>query len=163
MAARRLMPELLQPPNSPQYTYAALALKYLPAGLMGLMIAAMFSATMSTLSGDYNVMAERHDRETSIVDREPAGERTSACARRSHRDGARRWADDSHRDALVETARKGLFEVMVTVFGLFVGPMLLPMLAGLLNRRVDMAWRGGGYRRRIRFRNLALPREDFVG
>ena len=32
-------------------------LSSLPAGLMGLMIAAMFSATMSTLSGDYNVMA----------------------------------------------------------------------------------------------------------
>src|SRR5678816_1821392 len=57
MAARSLMPELMQPPNSPQYTYAALSLKFLPAGLMGLMIAAMFSATMSTLSGDYNVMA----------------------------------------------------------------------------------------------------------
>jgi MFS family permease len=40
----------------------------------------------------------------------------------------------------VETARKGLFEVMVAVFGLFVGPMLIPMLAGLLNRRVT--WRG---------------------
>jgi Na+/proline symporter len=57
MAARSLMPELMQPPNSPQFTYAALSLKFLPAGLMGLMIAAMFSATMSTLSGDYNVMA----------------------------------------------------------------------------------------------------------
>ena len=46
------------PPNSPQYTYAALAARVTcPAGLMGLMIAAMFSATMSTLSGDYNVMA----------------------------------------------------------------------------------------------------------
>src|SRR5581483_6905351 len=42
MAARHLMPELAQPPNSPQYTYAAMALKYLPAGLVGLMIAAMF-------------------------------------------------------------------------------------------------------------------------
>ena len=57
MAARTLMPELMVPPNSPQYTYAALALEFLPAGLMGLMIAAMFSATMSTLSADYNVMA----------------------------------------------------------------------------------------------------------
>ncbi len=57
MAAQSLMPELAVPPNSPQYTYAALSLQFLPVGLMGLMIAAMFSATMSTLSGDYNVMA----------------------------------------------------------------------------------------------------------
>jgi SSS family solute:Na+ symporter len=41
---------------------------------------------------------------------------------------------------LIASARKGLFEVMVTVFGLFVGPMLIPMLAGLLIRRVT--WRG---------------------
>jgi hypothetical protein len=57
IAAQSLMPELAVPPNSPQYTYAALSLQFLPVGLMGLMIAAMFSATMSTLSGDYNVMA----------------------------------------------------------------------------------------------------------
>jgi hypothetical protein len=33
-----------------------------------------------------------------------------------------------------------LFEVMVTIFGLFVGPMLIPVLVGLLSRRVT--WRG---------------------
>jgi hypothetical protein len=41
---------------------------------------------------------------------------------------------------LISSAQKGLFEVMVTVFGLFVGPMLIPMLVGLLSRRVT--WRG---------------------
>jgi SSS family solute:Na+ symporter len=140
LAARTLMPELMQPPNSPQYTYAALAVAYLPAGLMGLMIAAMFSATMSTLSGDYNAMAgvltgdvyhrmvnpQASERQLVLVGRIATvlvGGLTILIG-----------------IALVETARKGLFEVMVTVFGLFVGPMLLPMLAGLLNRRVT--WRG---------------------
>ncbi len=140
LAARTLMPELMQPPNSPQYTYAALAVAYLPAGLMGLMIAAMFSATMSTLSGDYNAMAgvltgdvyhrmvnpKASERQLVLVGRIATvlvGGLTILIG-----------------IALVETARKGLFEVMVTVFGLFVGPMLLPMLAGLLNRRVT--WRG---------------------
>jgi hypothetical protein len=37
---------------------------------------------------------------------------------------------------LVGSAAKGLFEVMVTLFGLFVGPMLIPMLSGLLIPRV---------------------------
>ena len=32
MAARTLLPELMTPPNSPQYTYAALSLKFLPVG-----------------------------------------------------------------------------------------------------------------------------------
>ena len=140
LAARTLMPELLQPPNSPQYTYAALAVAYLPAGLMGLMIAAMFSATMSTLSGDYNAMAgvltgdvyhrivnpRASERQLVLVGRIA----TALVGGLTILIGI----------ALVETARKGLFEVMVTVFGLFVGPMLLPMLAGLLNRRVT--WRG---------------------
>jgi hypothetical protein len=41
---------------------------------------------------------------------------------------------------LVNSTKGGLFELMVTVFNLFVGPMLIPMLVGLLNRRVT--WRG---------------------
>jgi solute:Na+ symporter, SSS family len=140
LAARTLMPELLQPPNSPQYTYAALAVAYLPAGLMGLMIAAMFSATMSTLSGDYNAMAGvlTGDVYHRMVN-------PQASERRLVRVGRFATAVVGGLTiliglALVETARKGLFEVMVTLFGLFVGPMLLPMLAGLLNRRVT--WRG---------------------
>ena len=107
---------------------------------MGLMIAAMFSATMSTLSGDYNAMAgvltgdvyhrivnpRASERQLVLVGRIA----TALVGGLTILIGI----------ALVETARKGLFEVMVTVFGLFVGPMLLPMLAGLLNRRVT--WRG---------------------
>ena len=140
LAARTLMPELMDPPNSPQYTYAALAVAYLPAGLMGLMIAAMFSATMSTLSGDYNAMASvltgdvyhrvvnpgASDRQLMLVGRIATllvGSLTVLIG-----------------IALIETARKGLFEVMVAVFGLFVGPMLIPMLVGLLIRR--LTWRG---------------------
>jgi hypothetical protein len=46
--------------------------------------------------------------------------------------------------SLIASARKGLFEVMVTVFGLFVGPMLIPMLAGLLTRRISWAGAAAG-------------------
>jgi solute:Na+ symporter, SSS family len=129
----------MQPPNSPQYTYAALSLRFLPAGLMGLMIAAMFSATMSTLSGDYNVIA-------SVI--------TEDIYRRLfHKDASQKRLVVVGRIAtlvigaititigvtLIASARKGLFEVMVTVFGIFIGPMLIPMLLGLLSRRVT--WR----------------------
>jgi len=41
---------------------------------------------------------------------------------------------------LVGSAARGLFEIMVTLFGLFVGPMLIPMLAGLLS--LWITWRG---------------------
>ena len=140
MAARSLMPELLQPPNSPQYTYAALSLKFLPAGLMGLMIAAMFSATMSTLSGDYNVMASviTEDIYRRLFDKEATQRRLIIVGRVATLVVG--VLTISIGITLIASARKGLFEVMVTVFGLFVGPMLIPMLAGLLIRRVT--WRG---------------------
>jgi solute:Na+ symporter, SSS family len=140
MAARSLMPELMTPPNSPQYTYAALSLRYLPAGLMGLMIAAMFSATMSTLSGDYNVMASviTQDIYLRLFDKKASQKRLVIVGRLATLlVGALTIAIGV---SLIGAARKGLFEVMVTVFGLFVGPMLIPMLLGLLVRRVT--WRG---------------------
>jgi Na+/proline symporter len=140
MAARVLMPELGNPPNSPQYAYAALSLKYLPAGLMGLMIAAMFSATMSTLSGDYNVIASvlTQDVYHRFIHRNASEQRLVVVGRVSTvLVGIATVGIGAY---LVHTANKGLFEVMVTLFGLFVGPMLIPMLAGLLNRRVT--WRG---------------------
>jgi solute:Na+ symporter, SSS family len=140
MAARSLMPELMTPPNSPQYTYAALSLRFLPAGLMGLMIAAMFSATMSTLSGDYNVMASviTQDIYHRLFDKNASQKRLVIVGRLATLlVGALTIAIGV---SLIGAARKGLFEVMVTVFGLFVGPMLIPMLLGLLVRRVT--WRG---------------------
>src|SRR5688572_1786242 len=140
MAARNLMPELMEPPNSPQYTYAVLTLRFLPAGLMGLMIAAMFSATMSTLSGDYNVMASvvTKDIYRRLFDKEATQRRLIIVGRvATLAVGALTITIGI---SLIASARKGLFEVMVTVFGLFVGPMLIPMLAGLLVRRVT--WRG---------------------
>jgi len=136
IAARSLMPELMTPPNSPQYTYAALSLKYLPVGLMGLMIAAMFSATMSTLSSDYNVMASviTEDIYRRLFDKEATQKRLVIVGRIATL--AVGILTIAIGIVLISSARKGLFEVMVTVFGLFVGPMLIPMLAGLLTRKL---------------------------
>lgn len=136
VAARSLMPELMVPPNSPQYTYAAVAVQFLPAGLMGLMIAAMFSATMSTLSADYNVMASviTEDVYRRLIDPTASDTRRVLVGRLATI--AVGLLTIGIGVALITTARRGLFEVMVTVFGLFVGPMLLPMLLGLLSRRI---------------------------
>jgi len=136
MAARSLMPELMTPPNSPQYTYAALSLKYLPVGLMGLMVAAMFSATMSTLSGDYNVMASviTEDIYRRLFNKEASQKRLVLVGRIATLIIG--ISTIIIGISLIASARKGLFEVMVTVFGLFVGPMLIPMLAGLLSKKV---------------------------
>jgi len=125
MAARTLLPELMTPPNSPQYTYAALSLKFLPVGLMGLMVAAMFSATMSTLSGDYNVMASviTEDIYRRLFDKNATQKRLVIVGRAATL--LIGIATVLIGISLIASAKKGLFEVMVTVFGLFVGPMLV--------------------------------------
>jgi len=53
LAARAILPNL----ENPEMAYVSVCLELLPTGIMGLMIAAMFAATMSVLSGEYNVTA----------------------------------------------------------------------------------------------------------
>ncbi len=53
MAARVVLPEL---PDS-EMAYVGIALEVLPPGIMGLLLAAMFAATMSSLDSEYNVIA----------------------------------------------------------------------------------------------------------
>ena len=53
LAARVVLPDL---PDH-EMAYVAISAKLLPAGLLGMMLAAMFSATMSSLNSEYNVMA----------------------------------------------------------------------------------------------------------
>ena len=53
LAARVVLPEL---PDH-EMAYVAISAKLLPSGLLGMMLAAMFSATMSSLNSEYNVMA----------------------------------------------------------------------------------------------------------
>ncbi|HZH66119.1 MAG TPA: sodium:solute symporter family protein [Flavisolibacter sp.] len=53
IAAKAIIPNL----ENPEMAYVSISLKLLPQGIMGLMVAAMFAATMSVLSGEYNVTA----------------------------------------------------------------------------------------------------------
>ncbi len=53
VAAVEILPTL----SNPETAYVATATKLLPAGLMGLMLAAMFSANMSSLNSELNVMS----------------------------------------------------------------------------------------------------------
>lgn len=53
MIARVVFPEL----ENPRFAYAVISLKVLPVGLMGVMIAAIFSATLSTLSNEFTMLS----------------------------------------------------------------------------------------------------------
>ncbi|MBN1290206.1 MAG: hypothetical protein JXB48_00070 [Candidatus Latescibacteria bacterium] len=53
MIARVVFSEL----ENPRFAYAVISLKVLPVGLMGVMIAAIFSATLSTLSNEFTMLS----------------------------------------------------------------------------------------------------------
>ncbi|MEM6845296.1 MAG: sodium/solute symporter [Bacteroidota bacterium] len=53
IAARVILPEL----SNPEMAYVSVALEVLPTGIMGILLAAMFAATMSSLDSEYNVVA----------------------------------------------------------------------------------------------------------
>ena len=58
MAARVFLPDLdVASADAMNGVYASVCLKLLPTGMLGLVVAAMFSATMSTLAGTYNAVA----------------------------------------------------------------------------------------------------------
>ncbi len=141
MAARHFLGDL----DDAGYVYPLLCAKLLPAGMLGLIIAAMFSATMSMLSSDYNVSA-------SVL--------TNDVYRRLVR-------PDASQKELVLVGRlmtlligiialgvallmaaftgEGLFRTMVTLFGLATAPVAIPMLLGLLWKRITNAGALAGF------------------
>ncbi len=130
-AGKLIVPELKDAGD----IYPILCSKLLPAGMLGLLISAMFSATMSTLSSDFNVCA-------SVI--------TQDVYRRLLRPSAKErelvWVGRvstllvgvlalfiaillSHGKA------ENMFRVMVTLFGVATGPVAVPMMLGMVSKR----------------------------
>jgi len=131
--ARVALPDI----DNPRFAYAYMSFKLLPVGLMGVMIAAIFSATMSTLSNEYTMLS-------------------SVLTNDFYARKIRRNSSDRH---LITVARinaliigiitalfalsfhyiKGmnLYDIMVKSFTAFAPAIMLPLLAGLLVRRVN--------------------------
>ena len=136
---RRLLPDLIAQHRTAD-TYVLLVLKLLPAGMVGIIVAAMFSATMATISADLNAIASVLTRDFYLrILRPDATERTLVRAGRMFTLGV---------GALVIvlsicialSGAESLFHTMVTVFSLFLAPTLMPVLAGLTVRW--LTWRG---------------------
>lgn len=53
VASSLIVPEL----ENPEMSYISVAIRLLPAGIMGIMFSSMFAATMSSLNAEYNVMS----------------------------------------------------------------------------------------------------------
>ncbi len=124
MAARLFLAPI--PDTEMNGVYAILCREVLPTGMIGMVIAAMFSATMSSLAGNFNAAA------AVITDALKAKSMLAARVATIAVGGAvvaltfvmqyAQGADD-------------LFNVSNKVFGVFLPPIAIPMLAGILTRR----------------------------
>jgi len=118
--------------------YPLICKTVLPVGMLGMVIAAMFSATMSTLAGDYNAVSSvlTNDLYKRMIGRDLSDKHLLVVGR-------------------VNTVMVGLlvlgitlvmrtlqgsgdlFNTMAKVFGLFLPPVAIPMLLGMLTPRIS--------------------------
>ncbi|PYX79179.1 MAG: sodium transporter [Acidobacteria bacterium] len=140
MLARGYIPSMA----NPQAIYARLSSALLPAGMLGLIVAALFAATMSVLSSGYNVMSAvlTLDVYRRLL-RPAADQRELVLVGRIITAGL----------ALIVLVlalavthfRWTIFDTMVAAFGFFLPPTVLPMLAGLLSRSLSAAGALAGF------------------
>lgn len=132
-----LATEFLPGVDQPKQVYPMLCRYLLPAGMLGLVIAAMFSATMSMLSSDYNVCAAvlTNDVYRRYL-RPAAGERELVQVGR----GMTLLVGLISLGvafSMGDASGEGLFRNMVTLFSVAAPPVAVSMLLGLLTRRVS--------------------------
>jgi SSS family solute:Na+ symporter len=153
IAAKVVLPALADP----EQAYVALCVKLLPVGMMGLMVASMFSATMSSLNSEFNVMA-------------------AVLTKDFYQRFIRPAADDRHMVWMARATTMGVGAI-VTVSAMFVGgfggafeanklfasvfavPLAVPLIFGLLWRRPNSlgallcALVGSGFAAALHFTN----------
>ncbi len=120
----------------PQTVYARLSASLLPPGMLGLVVAALFAATMSVLSSGYNVTAavltvdvhQRWIHPRASPDELLVVGRVLTCAIGLLALALALAVTDFHWT---------IFNTMVEAFSFFLPPTVLPMLAGLLSRRLS--------------------------
>ena len=135
MAARIHMPVL---PEGME-VYPAVCQTLLPTGMLGLVMAAMFAATMSMLSSDYNVCASVLTNDVYRRLYRPhatAGELVLAGRLFTLLVGS---LSIGVAMLMINLGGEDLFKAMVSLFSLAGPPVALPMLAGLMSRRVTSA------------------------
>ena len=136
---RKILPDLLAQHRTAD-TYVLLVLKLLPVGLIGIIVAAMFSATMAAVSADLNAIASVLTRDVylRLVDPHATERKLVRVGRMSTLALGALIIALSLWIALSNS--QSLFHLMVTAFGVFLAPTLLPVLGGLTVR--SLTWKG---------------------
>ncbi len=132
MAARVFMPELdLNDANAMNAVYATLCKTVLPTGMIGMVIAAMFSATMSSLAGNFNAAAAVMVNELYLrIDKVATAARRMIAARVAT---VIVGAGVVALTFVMQYAQGAddLFNLSNKVFGVFLPPIAIPMLCGV--------------------------------
>ena len=123
--------------ENPRFSYAFISMKVLPVGMLGVMIAAMFSATLSTLGNEYSTLS-------SVLTND-------FYARKIRRDSSEQHLVLAGRVntviigvlttllAILFQYIKGmnLFDIMVKAFTAFAPAIMTPLLGGILVKRLN--------------------------
>ena len=131
IAAVDILPNLADP----EQAYVSVAIELLPAGLLGLMIAAMFSATMSSLNSEFNVMSGvlTNDIYKRLIHPHASEERLMWVARIN----IVLVGFVVVFGALFVGELGGAFEANKLLTGLFALPLAIPLILGLLFRKTN--------------------------
>lgn len=133
MIARILYPEL----DNPRFSYAVISLRVLPVGLMGIMISAMFSATLSTLSNEFTMLS-------SVLTSDFYARKINPAASDKHLVNIGRLSAfivgimTTGLAVLLQYVQgMNLFDIMVKAYTAFAPAIMVPLLAGIIFRRVN--------------------------
>ena len=131
--------------NPQDLVFIALCLKLLPNGLIGVFLAAMLAATMSTLSSVYNMVSSILSRDIYQGWIRPDDHRSGAAdggpdLLGGHRTHCRRLA------VIFVNSQFGIFNLMQAFFTLLNIPVVVPTAFGLIFRRVPK-WSAVGVHR----------------
>ncbi len=150
LVARVMWPDLLQEPffqpykdNNPQdLVYVGLCLKILPNGLVGVFLAAMLAATMSTLSSVYNMVSSIFSRDMyqSLIRPNTTDEELLKVGRIMT---LVIGIVVTGLGVIFVNSQFGIFNLMQAFFTLFNVPVVIPVAFGLIFRRVPK-WGAAG-------------------
>jgi SSS family solute:Na+ symporter len=140
LAARAYLPKLMGVDvlGRSDEVYVLMALKVLPLGVMGVLVAGMFSATLSTLGNEYNVLSGvlTKDFYNRVL-------RPEADEKQIVRVGRINTAMIGLLTTLFALGLKylkevfNLIDILVKIFGAFGPAIMIPLLAGLVLKKVN--------------------------
>lgn len=141
-----LFPHLADPTTS----YAVMATTYLPHGLIGLVLAGMFSHTMAMASSDANAISSVVTRDMLPVVWRRARDFTDRLNLRTARIATVAFVAASMFVATVSDSLGGVLGIVVSWVAALMGPISIPLLFGMLPwfrrcgpRAAIVSWAGG--------------------